>query len=343
MNRLLRMLFLNVVLMAEANDTGGGGGGNDTVGGGGGGNDTAGGGASGNSTVSGGSGSDTVQSGAGNDTVAGGSGGQIKFPDNWRDGLAGSDPRKAERLSRYGTPQAVADALISVQERISKGELRSNVPFPDKGTDQEKTAWRAEQGIPVKAEDYYPALKLDGDRKIPDEDKAKFDPLIQRMHGANATPAQTAAAIDTYYSMVEQETNRRAEQDKKDVEDTRDTMVAKMGLPEFKANYNLVQGMFEMVPAKVKDALMYGRLSNGKPILGDPDVFEGLTHWARQINPAAALVPNASGNTAGAIDDQIKAYEKMMRDDRAGWNKDDKAQKHYRDLIDARDRAKVKA
>lgn len=331
---LIKRLFGNAFLMDEAGVDGGGG--------------AAGGAAGGNDTLSGGSGNDTGQGAGGQDTTAGAGGqdtsggGQARFPDNWREGLAGGDPRKVERLSRYGTPQAVADALVSVQERISKGELRSNVPFPEKGTDQEKTAWRAEQGIPAKADDYFTAMKLPDTAKIPEADKPKMAVLMERMHSVNATPAQTQAAVETYYTMVQEETNRITEKDKQYVEETRDAMVSKMGLPEFKANYNLVTAMFDMMPAKVKDSMMYGRLANGKPILGDPDVFEGLTQWARAINPAGALVPNAGGNTAGAIDDEIANIEKDMRTDRAAYNKDSKKQARYMELLSARDRANPK-
>lgn len=341
MPRFMKMLFSNVFLMDQAADGGGG-----AAAGGGGDAGAAGGAPAGNDTLSSGSGADPAQGGAGQpaaggqDTADGGQ--QAKFPDNWREGLAGGDPRKVERLSRYGTPQAVADALVSVQERISKGELRSNVPFPEKGTDQEKAAWRAEQGIPAKADEYFTVMKLSGNKTIDEADKPKMSILMERMHAANATPAQTAAAVEAYYAAVEDQTNRRLEQDRIDVENTRDSMVAKMGLPEFKANYNLVTAMFDMVPAKVKDVLMYGRLANGKPILGDPDVFEGLTQWARAINPAGALVPNAGGNTAGAIEDEIASIEKDMRTDRAAYNKDEKKQERYRQLLEARDRANPK-
>lgn len=327
-------LFLYAQAAGGGADTGGGG--NDTVGGAGGGNDTVAGGA-GNATVSGGSGgADTVAGGAGNDTAPGGAGGQQK---NWREDLGGGDPKKVERLSRYATPNAVADALMSVQERISKGELRSNAPFPEKGTDAEKTAWRAEQGIPAKAEEYFTAMKLDGDRKIADEDKPNMTVLVDRMHAANATPAQTAAAVNTYYALVEKETTRRAEQDIADVQATRDSLISSMGLPEFKANYNLVMGMFDMVPAEVKDVFIHGRLANGKPMLGDPKVFEGLVQWARTINPASALVPGSGTETAGAIEGEIAKYEKMMRTDRDAWNKDTKGQARYLQLVEARDRA----
>lgn len=342
--RLVRAWFSSLFLYIGADTTGGGGGGADTVSGG-----SAGGNGGGNSTVAGGSGGDTISGGSGNDTApggGGGSGGNDTTPGgaggqqkNWREDLAGGDPRKVERLSRYATPNAVADALMSVQERISKGELRSNVPFPDKGTDAEKTAWRAEQGIPPTADKY--EITLAAGRKIDEASKPHVDAFVGKLHGVNASPAVVNAALNAYYDEVEATTNARLEKDNGDIQATRDSLISEMGLTEFKQNYNLVMGMFEGMPAKAKDLFMRGRLSDGTPILGNVEVFKGLTQWARDINPAAALVPGNSG-TPDAIEGEIAKIEKMMRDDRAGYNKDPKIEKRYLQLIEARDKANPK-
>lgn len=332
MLKVIRAWWWSLFLFAQANDTAGGGGGNDTVAGGSGsGNDTAAGGGAGA-----GAGNDTAAGGSGNDTMAGGAAGK---QNNWRDDLAGGDPKKIERLSRYATPNAVADALMSVQERISKGELRSNVPYPEKGTDKEKADWRAEQGIPPTAADYYPALKLSDGRQIKDEDKPRVDGFLAKLHAKNASPDVVSATLDHYYELVAEETAKREESDKQQTQAARDSLIAEMGLPEFKANYNLVMGMFEMVPASVKDLLIGGRLADGQPIFGNAEVFKGLTQWARTINPAAALVPGSGKEVAGAIEAEIAKYEKQMREDRAGWNKNAKGQQHYLQLVEARDRA----
>lgn len=320
-----------MVLCAEAPGDGGGGGGADT-GAGGGGNDTVAAGGGGD-TVAGGGGQDTVKAAVGNDT--------IKFPENWRDGLAAGDVKKIERLSRYGTPQAVADALLSVQERISKGELRSNVPFPEKGTEAEKTAWRQEQGIPAAAADYYKDIKLSDGRTVNDEDKPRLDKFISKMHERNANPAVVSAALDAYHDEVEARTNERLELDKTQVQATRDQLIASGGLPEFHTNMNLVGGMIEMMPEKVRDLFKGARLADGSPLLGgNADVFMGLVEMARAINPVGAVVPNSGDNSMATIDAEIAKNVKMMGTDRKAWDADPKNQARHLQLLEAQSRAK---
>jgi hypothetical protein len=274
---------------------------------------------------------------AGKGAAAGDAGaGAFKFPENWREGLATGDVKKIERLSRYATPQAVADALLSVQARISAGELRSNVPFPEKGTDAEKAEWRKEQGLPETHDKY--ELKLRDGLTIPAEDKDRIGSFTQALHAKNAPPAVVSQAVEWYYDEVAKATEERATKDKAAVESTRDSLVAEMGVAEFKTNLNLVNGMIETMPASVKELFKGGRLADGTPLFGgNADAFKGLADWARKINPVTALVPGAGANTASAINDEIKKYETMMREDRPGWNKDTAGQKRYQELIAARE------
>tara|TARA_R110000868_G_scaffold411755_1_gene708901 strand:- start:19942 stop:20919 length:978 start_codon:yes stop_codon:yes gene_type:complete len=318
-------------LQDEAGDQGSGGGGADTAVGGG-----------GADTVAGGGGADTAAGAGGQDTVTGASGGQptpIKFPENWREGLAAGDVKKIERLSRYSTPQAVSDALLAVQARIGAGELRSNVPFPEKGTDQEKAEWRKEQGLPETADKY--DLKLKSGLVIGEEDKPRIDSFAKALHAKNAPGSVVSEAVNWYYDEIDRVTNERMELDKTQVQSTRDTLISEMGIPEFKANMNLVNSMLDTMPQAVRDLFSGGRLSDGSPILGgNPLVFKGLADWARKINPAGALVPGAGANTASAINDEIKKIETTMSENRAAYNKDAGMQKRYLELLEARESAK---
>jgi len=275
--------------------------------------------------------------GAGGNTGAS-DGARVIGPDNWREIMAAGDPKRVERLSRYATPDAVANALLSTQEKISKGELRSNTPFPDKGTAEEQAAWRQSQGLPVSPDKY--ELQLRDGFVVGAEDKPMIDAFLGKLHGVNASPAVASAAVDFYYDLVERETEARLNKDKEQVQQSRDSLVAEMGLADFKQNEGLVSAMMEMMPADVKDLFKGARLADGTPLYGgNPQVFKGLAEWARKINPVTALVPGAGANTANAINDEIAKYEKMMRDDSKAWFADDKAQKRYQELVAARERS----
>ena len=44
--------------------------------------------------------------------------------EDWRDKVAKGDAKKLSRLGRYASPEAVVDALIAAQNRISSGDLK---------------------------------------------------------------------------------------------------------------------------------------------------------------------------------------------------------------------------
>ncbi len=332
--------------LQEGEDGQGGGGSGSGDGGGAGGNNSNAGGTSGTGGSAGAGGNDTMAGGAGGssgsgdgaDTLpAGGGKDEIKFPEKWRDALAKGDPKKIERLSRYAAPEMVADALLSVQERISRGELRSNVPFPEKGTAEEQANWRREQGIPESPDKY--EIKPPSGRQVDPKDKEVIGGLTAKLHSTNASPAVVNAAVDYYYDMVEQGTEKRSTMDRQAVEQARDSLVAEMGLAEFRSNLNMVDGLIETMPAAVKDLFKHGRLADGTPLYGGhPDVFKGLADWARKINPVTAVLPGGGGTIEG-IEAEIAKIETRMRTDRDGYNKDEKQQERYRTLLDARDRA----
>lgn len=255
--------------------------------------------------------------------------------------MAKGDAKRVERLSRYATPDAVADALLATQEKIGRGELRSNTPFPATGTAEEQKAWRQSQGLPESPDKY--ELKLRDGYVIGDEDKPMINNFLTKLHGANASPAVASAAVDFYYEFVEQQTQERIAKDQEQVQQSRDALIAEMGLPEFKQNEGLVKAMIETMPAQVKDLFIGARLADGTPLYGgNPMIFKGLADWARKINPVTALVPGAGANTAHAIADEIAKYEKMMREDAKAWFADAAAQKRYQQLVAARDQSGTK-
>ena len=263
------------------------------------------------------------------------------WPENWRELYAGNDDKKLQRLSRYASPQAAFDAMIAAQNKISSGELKPNTPFPEKGTDEEKAAWRAEHGIPASPDKY--DLKFD-DIAIDDEDKPIIDELLKAAHNAHYTPEQAKTAIKWYYDQKDAEAEQRQTLDKQIAQETQDALRAEWG-PEYRRNINLINGLLDTGPAGVKDKLLGGRLADGTPIGSDPDVIKFLIDIALQINPVTTLVPNAGGNISGAIDDEIRKLEGMMGDRSSEYWKGPYAEKNQarlRELYSARERLNPK-
>jgi len=259
------------------------------------------------------------------------------WPETWRETYAGEDEGKLAKLSRYASPTAAFDAMIAAQNKISSGEFKQVTPFPMKGTPEEQTAWRSDNGIP-EAPDKYDL----GDFEIDEEDKPVIDGLLKSAHEANMSPDNVKATVDWYYQAEEAKAEARQEADKEFQSASEDTLRAEWG-NEYRANVNRITGLLDTAPEGVKDNILNARLPNGSPLASDPDSLKFLIDLALQINPATTLVPGAGDNIVGAIGDEITTLESMMGNRSSEYWKGPKAdanQARLRDLYEARDKMK---
>ena len=242
-----------------------------------------------------------------------------KWEETWREGYAGDDKKKLDRLGRYATPHAALDALLSVQNRISAGELRSALPKEGASPEQLK-AWREENGIPEAADKY--DIKIKGKDPIPDEDKPMFKAMAERVYGANFSNAQLNAVADWYYDESKARIDQLQVRDTQMLQATEDTLRAEWG-NEYRLNMNLVNGLIDTMPADVKDLFRTGRLANGDPIMANPIALKALNAWAREINPVTALVPGGGDGVATQIDTELNQIQTWMKAPKgsADWKK----------------------
>lgn len=250
--------------------------------------------------------------------------------------MAGGDEAALKRLARYADPTAAVKALSQLQERISKGELRS--PLAKDATADQVKAWRAENGIPEE-----PGKYDLGDIKVDPKDKPIIDSFLATAHARNMTADQAKDAVGWYYAEVERATQARADADRVAVKAAEDQLREAWGNTEYRANLASVNNMLASAPADVKDNLMYGRLADGTPILAHAPTVQYLLGLALEINPASTLDLPGSGSRMDSIDSELATIEKRMRDDRGGYNKDEKMQQRYRDLLGAKDKLNAKA
>lgn len=271
------------------------------------------------------------------------------FPEKWREVLStGPDGKPQEavlnRLTRYKDPRAAVEALVSVQERISKGELRSAIPKD--ATPEAMTAWRAENGIPETADKY--DIKLPNGITIGEKDKPIIDALFKEMHPNGLSNAMASKFVESYYKVLEGQTAAAAAalaETKKQVEDKLRT---EMGT-DYRPNQNLIAGVInEMVPAGSPLAKrIQGALET------DAEFAHFMAKVARTINPVTTMIPGSdSENISQGIDSEIKTIEAEMRKNGrenayykgtmkvVDGHKDTEMAHRYRALLEARDRAK---
>lgn len=255
------------------------------------------------------------------------------WPDDWREKASKGDAKLTARFARYANPEAALTALVAAQNRISSGELKSVLGKDAKP--EEVAAWRAENGIPETPDKY--DLNLGDGLVVGADDKPLVDQFLKAAHETNQTPAQVKATLKSYYAVNEQITADRVEKDRQIQDDTTETLRAEWG-PEFKRNINMVHGLFDATASpELKASFLGGRLADGTPIGSSPEALKMLLGLALVNNPAGTVVPGGSGNLPQAVDDEIAKIEKGMRDNRAAYNKDEKVQARYRELLGARE------
>jgi len=255
-----------------------------------------------------------------------------KWPEDWRQQYAGEDEKKVSQLERYASPEAAFDALFSAKEKIRAEGLRT--PFPADGTDEEKIAWRKDQGLPEAPDKY--DLSFEDGLVIGEDDKPWVDEFTKVAYESNMNPDQVKNSVQWYYQIQEKQAEEREAQDAALKETAEDTLRAEWG-GEYTKNKNLVMSVLDGLPEETRDRFMDARLSDGTPVFSHPDMIKYFVSLAREVNPVTTLVPGAS-DPLSAIEDEIEQIETTMKTNRKKYNSDLKMQQRYRDLITARDK-----
>lgn len=257
----------------------------------------------------------------------------LGWGETWRKDYAGADEKLLKRLERYASPKAAIDALVAAQNKINSGELKA--PLAENATPEQLTAWRKENGIPEKAEGYLENLPQG--LVIGDDDKPIFETFVKGLHDMNIDPKVAQYAVKWYNEFQEKTATDRIAADESLKVTTEDELRSEWG-NDYRTNINSIHGLLDGAPAGVKDAVLNARTADGTPLVGTSTVARWLVNVAREINPVHSIMPGSGGNVGKSVNDEIASIEKMMREDRPAYNKDDKVQARYRELIDARDK-----
>ena len=256
--------------------------------------------------------------------------------DQWREQYAAQLP-EAERpdvlaaLNRYATPKAAIDGLRAAQQRIRTGELAK--PLPDGANEQEIAAYRKDHGIPEKPDGYLE--NLPNGLVLGEDDKPVFGSFAEVMHKMNADPKLVHASIEWYNKFAEEQEAKVAEGDLTAKQQVEDALRTKWG-PDYRANVNAMQGYLDTLPAGVADMLRSARMDDGTALFNSPEFVEFFVGLAREFNPVLAVMGGDGRPLGKGIEDEIASIEKLMRENRPAYNRDEKLQARYRVLLDAR-------
>lgn len=256
---------------------------------------------------------------------------------DWRTKLS-PDGKHAKTLERFGSPKAVFESYLALRQKVDSGELKAVADFPADGTEEQQTEWRKSHGIPEKAEGY--SLAFDDGLVIGENDKEIVDGFLEAAHKANASPSQVNGILHWYYEEQERIITAQEEKDASYLQESEDMLRAEWG-QDYRVNINAIKGLVDTMPEDVRELFVNARLGDGTVLLNHPEMARWLTHTARTVNPVATVVPGAGANVASAIEDEISSIEKVMRENRPEYNRNEKMQQRLRDLYGARERAKA--
>lgn len=264
----------------------------------------------------------------------------VEFPEDWREKLAGENKDDLKTLSRYTQPKALWDALKSMRTKLSAGELKAVSAFPAEGDDAAKATWRKENGIPDTAEAYEP--KIEG-LVFGDADKPMLESFKQHAHGKNWSPAQFNEALGWYAAEQQQIKARQDAADETFRGEARDALYAEWGPQDFKGNINAVKNLLSSAPTGFADRLLGARLADGKLLGDDPNALKWLSSLAREMNPAATLVPPGTSDAGKSVTAELEAIREKRRNDPAGYDADKKTQARELELLEVVQKMKSRA
>lgn len=228
-----------------------------------------------------------------------------------------------------------------MESRLSAGELKAVTPFPDKGTDAEKQAWRQSQGIPDKPEDY--KIELKNGMVVGEADKPLVDGFTKFAFENNLDPKAVNLGLQFYFEAQDKQHQQLVQLDATRKQEAEDALRSELGA-EYRSTVNMVDNFLSSDP-QFAQRLLGGRLADGTKIGDDPAVIKWLAGLVREINPLAALVPNGADQARG-VNERKVAIEAMMGDRNSEyWRgaKADALQKEYREILEALDRVKGRA
>lgn len=250
---------------------------------------------------------------------------------DWRTDMAAGDADLLKFLGRFHSADAVVKKIKHYSDGEKAGKYRD--PLGDNPTDEELADYRKSQGIPDKAEGYLDTLP-EG-LVIGDDDKPFVDEFLTKMLGTNAPPSAVNAALDAYYGIIASQQAAQEEAVAAAKDTASETLREEWG-GDYKRNLNAMTGYLNGLPSEISDALRGAVGSDGIHLGNNPVFLKWMTSLALEANPLATVVPGAGANQASAVADEIASIEKAMRTDRSAYNKDEKMQARYRELIEAK-------
>ena len=240
--------------------------------------------------------------------------------------MAGEDEKALAQLGRYKTPADVWNKARALEQRITSGELKDTSPFPAEGTDEEKSAWRAANGVPESFDKYELKQELD------DNGKATLEGFLKHAHANNYDANIVNGMVDYFVSKYEGDVNSTSEADSERRAATDDALRAEWG-GDYRGHMNRIDGLMDMVGDGMGTAVLEARMADGSMLRDSPEAMNFLLEAALAINPATTLSPSGDMGSIDTIEDQMAEIKSKMGT--KAYIDNPKMQERYRTLLEA--------
>ena len=254
--------------------------------------------------------------------------------DDWRASMSGGDEKKMKIAERYSSPQAMMDALIAAQQKISSGDFTPTLG--ENPSDAELAAYREAHGIPDSPDKY--EYKLPEGFNFGNEDQPYLDSVLEAAHKSNAPPAIVDGIINAYANVREQEAARQYQLDTQQREQVEDALRSEYG-NEYRANHERIKNFIGTAPQEVQDMLLNGRGPDGRAFLNNLDMVRWLNDSVvGEIYGGLHPTEMGGRDAQQVVADELKTLEADMNRDITAWRKSPEKRKRYVELLEAQER-----
>lgn len=246
----------------------------------------------------------------------------------------GADAEKATKfLSRFTDRNAFLKSVLEAQATLSQRDAHK--PLAADAKPEEVKAWREAHGIPAEPKGYWE--KLPQGLVIGKEDQPVFDAYGAIAHKHNVSPAVMHDFAKAYYDGMQAMQAEEATVDRADSLKATEQLRTLWG-PDYGPNMSMLNNFLEGMPADVKDLFRDGTLADGTRFMNNPALVQFFTQVARQLNPAAHLIPPGGGGSMETLETELGKLKGWMADRNSEYWKGPNAernQKRYRELLTA--------
>lgn len=259
------------------------------------------------------------------------------WPEDWRDKAAGGDPKFRTRLDRFASPADLVKSYRALEQKVSSGEVKA--PLPENATDEQKAQWRKDNGVPDKPEDY--KIELKNGLVLGEADKPVVAEFTKMMHAKNVPNAMLNEVMQGYFELQDKQQQDMLARDAAHRQTAEDALRTEWG-PDYRRFTAGIDNFLGAAPDGLGPLLAGGRLADGTMIANDPRFIKWVNNMNLELNPASTLVP-AGGDAGKALSSRKAEIEKTMRDDRAGYFKNQPMQDEYLKILQAEEKMKARA